>query len=57
MMLLGFFRNKRRLNSRTPQWFREWHSREFLPIKIRQDIMIVLGTGLFIAIIANLIIS
>lgn len=45
------------LNSDTPQWFKDWHSREFLKIKIRQDFMILIGVGLFVAIITSLVIK
>lgn len=45
-----FRRKKKQLNNRTPQWFRDWHSTEFLPVSIRQDILIALVIGLLIAV-------
>ncbi|MCK9597468.1 MAG: hypothetical protein M0R06_00430 [Sphaerochaeta sp.] len=41
---------KRKLNGSTPQWFKDWYTNEFMPIKVRQDIMIVLLSGIFISI-------
>ena len=48
-------RKCKELNSTTPKWFKEWHANEFLPVKIRQDTMMLLGVGIFIGVIVNLI--
>lgn len=42
--------NRKPLNSKTPQWFKDWHGQEFLPIKIRQDILIAIVIGILIAL-------
>lgn len=48
-------RYKRPLNNKTPKWFNEWYLLEFVPYKIRMDLLLVLSGGIFIGIIVNLV--
>ena len=45
------------LNGKTPQWFRDWYAMEFVPYKVRQDIIIVLASGTFIAVLVKFIVG
>lgn len=48
-------RYRKELNGKTPAWFRDWYAAEFVPYKVKLDILIVLATGIFIGIVANFI--
>ena len=41
------------LNGKTPNWFNEFYTAEFVPLKIRMDVLIVLGAGIFIGVILD----
>jgi len=45
------FWKPKELNSRTPKWFKDWYMRDFVPMRARQDIMILILTGIFIALV------
>jgi len=42
---------KKPLNNKTPIWFKEWYGAEFVPVKVRQDILILLMLGTLIKLI------
>jgi len=43
------------LNGKTPRWFQDWYADEFVPYKVRIDLLLVLGCGIFIGVMVNLI--
>lgn len=45
------------LNGKTPKWFGEWYTKEFVPYKVKQDILLVMASGILVAVIAALIIT
>ncbi len=45
------------LNGKTPVWFREWYAMEFVPLKIRIDLAIVLTSGILIGVVILVIAS
>ena len=50
-------RYKKTLNNKTPGWFKDWYASEFVPVKVRQDILIVLATGSLVGIIIKIIVG
>jgi len=44
---------KRPLNNRTPQWFKEWYGTDFVPVKVRQDIILLLLLGMLAKLLAS----
>ncbi|KKL22257.1 hypothetical protein LCGC14_2437240 [marine sediment metagenome] len=46
---------ERKLNGKTPLWFKEWYAGEFVPYKVKIDMLLILGSGIFIGVIVNLI--
>ena len=48
-------RYEKKLDGKTPGWFREWYAGEFVPYKVKMDLLLVLGTGIFIAVVASII--
>ena len=48
-------RYQKPLNGKAPQWFREWYADEFVPYKVRMDLLLVLGCGIFIGVVVNII--
>lgn len=48
-------RYEKKLNGNPPVWFKEWYACEFVPYKVKMDILLVLGCGIFIGIIVNLV--
>jgi len=39
------------LNGKTPQWFQDFYNREFLPMKIRNDLILTLAVAILCGII------
>ena len=48
-------RYEKKLNGKTPVWFKEWYACEFVPYKVKMDILLVLAIGIFIGVVVNLI--
>ena len=57
MMVSILKRYKKDLNNKTPGWFKDWYAIEFVPVKVRQDILIVLATGTLVGIIIKIIVG
>jgi len=53
--MMAIIKYRKTLNSKTPGWFKDWYASEFVPVRIRQDILIVLATGSLIGIIIKII--
>jgi len=48
-------RYEKKLDGKTPGWFKDWYACEFVPYKVKMDILLVLGAGIFIGVVVNLI--
>jgi len=48
-------RYKKPLNNKTPGWFKDWYALEFVPYKIRQDILLILVSGTLVGIIIKIV--
>lgn len=42
------------LNHNTPLWFKEWYYKHFMPVKIRQDLILMISGGVLVALIVKM---
>jgi len=48
-------RYEKKLNGKCSIWFKQWYADEFVPYKVKMDILLVLGGGIFIGVVVNII--
>jgi len=43
-----------KLNGKAPVWFKEWYTYEFVPYKVKMDLLLIMASGIFIGIVINI---
>jgi hypothetical protein len=47
-------RYEKTLNGKTPKWFKDWYAFEFVPYKVKMDVLLIMGTGILVGIIVSI---
>ena len=47
--------HKQKLNGKTPLWFKDWYAIEFVPMRVKVNLLMGIATAILIAVVVNVV--